>query len=207
MCRWENHIETNKLSLCTIFFIVSFIFHLVPFLGVYGIRYGTAYKGRINFIIRQAQESGLLDKWERVNTMSEQKTQAKLHSGNGLVPFSLLHLQTAFYVYVVGIVTAIAVFLSEYSLKYFLMKNKNVSCGLFSLSNVPVLLPFKWRGAWFAMEFHWPLKTFGVLWRLPCYQRKVSSCHFRWHPCHLQRWIIIHDLNVVNVIIWRNRKL
>ncbi|XP_055302158.1 uncharacterized protein LOC129568382 [Sitodiplosis mosellana] len=119
----------------------------VPFLGVYGIRYGTPYKGRINFIIRQAQEGGLLDKWERVNTVSEQKTQAKLHGGNGLVPFSLLHLQTAFYVYVLGCVTAIGAFISEMAFTHFVRKKKTVTCGFFSfryISNVPVL---EWRGA------------------------------------------------------------
>lgn len=104
----------------------------VPFLGVYGIRYGTPYKNRINFIIRQAQESGLLEKWERVNTMSEQKTQAKLHSGNGLVPFSLLHLQTAFYVYFIGCVIAIGAFLSETAFKYYMTQKKNVSFGWLS---------------------------------------------------------------------------
>lgn len=97
----------------------------VPFLGVYGIRYGTPYKGRINFIIRQAQECGLIDRWEQNNKITEQKAQAKLHNGHGNIPFSLLHLQTAFYVYFLGCMTAIAVFFCESFLKYFQSKQPN----------------------------------------------------------------------------------
>lgn len=86
----------------------------VPYLAVYGIRYGTPYKERINFIIRQAQEAGLMDKWESNDKMKEKKTQAKLHSGHGNIPFSLLHLQTAFYVYCLGCAIATTAFLFEY---------------------------------------------------------------------------------------------
>lgn len=73
----------------------------------------------------------MLEFWERVNTVSEQKTQARLHSGNTLVPFSLLHLQTAFYVYVIGCVTAITAFLLETAFRYYVMKNKKVKFNLF----------------------------------------------------------------------------
>lgn len=107
-----------------------------------GIRYGTPYKGRINFIIRQAQESGLIDKWERVNTMSEQKTQARMSSGSGLQPFSLLHLQTAFYLFITGCVTAISAFLSEIMYKYFVLTKKNVTFRVLSfayVASIPVL--------------------------------------------------------------------
>lgn len=85
----------------------------VPYLAVYGIRYGTPYNERINFIIRQAQEAGLMDKWESIDKMKEKKTQAKLHSGHGNIPFSLLHLQTAFYVYCLGCAIAATAFLFE----------------------------------------------------------------------------------------------
>lgn len=37
----------------------------VPYLGVYGVRYGTPLKHRFNFILRQAQESGLIELWNR----------------------------------------------------------------------------------------------------------------------------------------------
>lgn len=88
----------------------------VPFLGVYGIRYGTPYRDRINFIIRQAQEGGLIDKWERNNEVKEQFSQAKLHGGHGTVlPFSVLHLQTAFYIYSFGcVIAAIACFCEHF---------------------------------------------------------------------------------------------
>lgn len=91
----------------------------VPFLGVYGIRLGTPYGSRIDFIIRQAQECGLMEKWERINNIDEQKTQASLNSGDGNVPFSLVHLQTAFLIYFAGCVIAFAVFCMEIIHKQF----------------------------------------------------------------------------------------
>lgn len=85
----------------------------VPYLGVYGIQYGTPYKKHINFIIRQAQESGLIEEWERTNQISEQKSQANLNSDGGLVRFSLVHLQTAFYLLFLGLSIAILAFCGE----------------------------------------------------------------------------------------------
>lgn len=97
----------------------------VPYLGVYGIRYGTPYKSRLNFIIHQSQESGLINKWEQKNKLKEKKTQAKLHSGHGNIPFSLLHLQTAFYVYFLGCMTSFTAFLSETIFNYFKTRRLN----------------------------------------------------------------------------------
>lgn len=85
----------------------------VPYLGVYGIQYGTPYKKHINFIIRQAQEGGLIEEWERANRISEQKSQANLNSGGGLVRFSLTHLQTAFYLLFLGLTIATLTFCGE----------------------------------------------------------------------------------------------
>lgn len=67
----------------------------------------------INFIIRQAQEGGLIEKWERDNQISEQKSAANLNSDGGLVRFSLSHLQTAFYIYFLGCSVAILAFCGE----------------------------------------------------------------------------------------------
>lgn len=85
----------------------------VPFLAVYGIQYGTPYKMQINFIIRQAQEGGIIEKWERANRISEQKSQLSSNSDGGLVRFSLIHLQTAFYLLFLGCTISIFAFCGE----------------------------------------------------------------------------------------------
>lgn len=85
----------------------------VPFLAVYGVRYGTPYKNRINFIIRQAQECGLIDKWERNNAVSDQFSQARLGGGSELVPFSIIHLQTSFYLLMIGCIISTIAFIGE----------------------------------------------------------------------------------------------
>lgn len=81
----------------------------IPFLGVYGVRYGTPYKGRINFIIRQAQEGGLVEKWERSNKVIDQGGP----SGDGNAAFSVKNLQTVFFVYWLGCMACIFVFICE----------------------------------------------------------------------------------------------
>lgn len=86
----------------------------IPFLGVYGIQYGTPYKTQINFIIRQAQEGGIIEKWERANRISEQKSQVSADGDGGLVRFSLVHLQTAFYLLFLGCTISILAFCGEH---------------------------------------------------------------------------------------------
>lgn len=83
----------------------------VPYLGVYGIQYGTPYKKHINFIIRQAQEGGIIEEWERANQISEQKMMGS--GDGGLVRFSLVHLQTAFYLLFLGLTISILAFFGE----------------------------------------------------------------------------------------------
>lgn len=119
----KNHINSYLRRIYTL--ESSAFFHQVeqcpiPYLGVYGIRYGTPYEGRINFIIRQAQESGLITRWERgFNSINVQNTQAILNSGQQSIPFSLVHLQTAFYIYFMGCVIALSAFCLEILYKYF----------------------------------------------------------------------------------------
>lgn len=81
----------------------------IPFLGVYGIRYGTPFKGRINYIIRQAQEGGLVEKWERSNKVMDTGVQ----SGDGNAAFSVKNLQTVFYVFAFECIICILAFLGE----------------------------------------------------------------------------------------------
>ncbi|XP_031635938.1 uncharacterized protein LOC116348886 [Contarinia nasturtii] len=98
----------------------------IPYLAVHGIKYGTPLKGRINFIIRQAQEGGIIEKWERINTVGEQKNQAKLGGDDANVAFSISNLQTVFYMYFIGIAIAIFAFICEtISQNYIFLQIKN----------------------------------------------------------------------------------
>lgn len=94
----------------------------VPYLGVYGIRYGTPYKDRIDYIILQAQEGGIMEKWERANLV-----EPKQASSDGFFPFTLLHLQTAFYVLCIGCVTAIVAFGSEHTFNHYRIKRTQIA--------------------------------------------------------------------------------
>lgn len=85
----------------------------VPYVTVYGLAYGTPYKGRINYIIQQAQESGLIEKWGRIDKVHEKMSQSKFRADHDHVPFSLTHLRTAFFVYLIGCTLAVAAFLLE----------------------------------------------------------------------------------------------
>lgn len=87
----------------------------VPFVTVYGLPYGSPYKGRINFIIRQAQEGGLIEKWDRVDKIKEKISQSKLRGDRDLVAFTFHHLRTAFFVFLMGCMASVAVFLMEMS--------------------------------------------------------------------------------------------
>lgn len=91
----------------------------IPYLAVYGVRYGTPFKSRINFIIRQAQESGLIEFWDRSLKVSEQIKQAKLHNGHGNIAFNLSHLQSAFFVYCIGCLAGLISFIFEISWKFY----------------------------------------------------------------------------------------
>lgn len=81
----------------------------IPFIGVYGVKFGSPFKGRINFIIRQAQEGGLVEKWERSNKVIENIAQG----GDANAAFTVKNLQTAFFLYGFGCSACITVFLCE----------------------------------------------------------------------------------------------
>lgn len=97
----------------------------IPYMAVYGLGYGSIYKTRIDSILRRAQESGIIEFWDRDLKVKEQITQSKLHAGNGNVPFTLEHLQTAFYVYCLGLIAALVVFISEHCWNRCCSRNKN----------------------------------------------------------------------------------
>lgn len=87
----------------------------VPYVTVYGLTYGSPYKGRINYIIQQAQEGGLTEKWGRIDQIKEKISQSKLRGDHELVAFSFHHLRTAFFVFLLGCLVSIGVFLLEMS--------------------------------------------------------------------------------------------
>lgn len=86
----------------------------VPYVVIYGMRYGTPYKRRINFILRQAQEAGFIDFWDNKDKKSLSGKVSLSSSGGGvLVPLSVYHLQSAFYVFFVGLLVSSARFAYE----------------------------------------------------------------------------------------------
>lgn len=86
----------------------------VPYVVIYGMRYGSPYKQRINYILRQAQEAGFIDYWDNKD---KKKISGKrsLQSGGSeaLVPLSILHLQSAFFIYFIGLALSIVYFFYE----------------------------------------------------------------------------------------------
>lgn len=123
-----NVYEKRKLMKDNEFFFHQMKKCPVPYLAVYGVRYGTPFKSRINFIIRQAQESGLIELWDRELEVKEQMTQAKLHNGHGICAFNLLHLQSAFFVYCMGCFLGMVSFICEHlwhfkTHKYFMRRS------------------------------------------------------------------------------------
>lgn len=90
----------------------------VPYVTIYGLPFGSPYKGRINYIIRQAQENGLIEKWDRIDKIKEKISQSKLRGDRDLIPFSFHHLRTAFFVFLIGCMVAGAVFFMELSIGF-----------------------------------------------------------------------------------------
>lgn len=83
----------------------------VPFLVAYALRIGSPYLGRINLILRRAQESGLIALWDgqAEETMGSQRRGA----GDGPVPLTLDHMQSPFYILCFGLVVSLVGMASE----------------------------------------------------------------------------------------------
>lgn len=86
----------------------------VPYVVIYGMRYGTPYKRRINFILRQAQETGFIDFWDNKDKKSiSGKVSLSGGGAEALVPLSIMHLQSAFLVLFVGLAISTLRFVYE----------------------------------------------------------------------------------------------
>lgn len=86
----------------------------VPYVVIYGMRYGTPFKRRINFLLRQAQEAGFIDFWDNKDkkTLSG-KVSLGSDGGESLVALSVFHLQSAFYVFFAGLLVSSVYFAYE----------------------------------------------------------------------------------------------
>lgn len=94
----------------------------VPYVTVYGLRYGMPYKGRMDYILRTAQEGGLIEKWDRVNSIQEKISSSKIQGGQQVIAFTLSHLQTSFFIYFIGIGVSLLTFAAElFMRKYFFL--------------------------------------------------------------------------------------
>lgn len=111
MHRMNGEVIYNEMKQCP-----------VPYVTVYGLAYGSPYKGRINYIIRQAQDGGLFEKWDRVDKIKEKISQSKLRGERDLIAFTFHHLRTAFFTFLIGCSGSIGVFFMEMSVQ--LRKNR-----------------------------------------------------------------------------------
>lgn len=88
----------------------------VPFINVYGLSYGSPYKGRINWIMSRAIDYGIVDHWLNLRQHRDKLYRAdyhyKMHSAYH-ESIKISHLQLAFYILVFGCVVSLLVFLCE----------------------------------------------------------------------------------------------
>lgn len=85
----------------------------VPYVSVYGLKAGSPYKGRIDFILRKAQEGGLYEKWGRTDRSDEKLTRTKFKDDQHVVAFTWSHMQSLFYLYFVGLIISVVGFCAE----------------------------------------------------------------------------------------------
>lgn len=91
----------------------------VPFINVYALSYGSPYKGRVNWILSQAQDCGLIDHWMEIGLHRDNINQARsLKSAcEQGISISISHLQSAFYILLFGCIVSFLVFLFEINRK------------------------------------------------------------------------------------------
>lgn len=89
----------------------------VPFINVYAVSYGSPFKGRINWILMQAQDNGLFTFWEELKAHQENilRTRHSFHRRrhNHHEPIKVYHLQTAFYIWFAGCFIGVFIFVAE----------------------------------------------------------------------------------------------
>lgn len=88
------------------------LFHLVqdcpiPCSIVYGLRYGSPYLPRINFILTQLNQAGIMQHWSQTEEFPLQQNQKKRN------PLSMDNIREIFYVMLIGMFISGIVFLLE----------------------------------------------------------------------------------------------
>lgn len=84
----------------------------IIFQQAYLVRYGSVFKGRLNWIVRQFQDAGIFTMWQ--NYMRQQDPPPlETFKTNARVAFSLYNFQTTFYVLLFGYVMSTVVLLIE----------------------------------------------------------------------------------------------
>lgn len=77
----------------------------VPFLVAYAVQFGSPYLLRINTIIRRTQEAGFVSYWDK---KTEETSKGTKHGGgNAPIALTLDHMQSAFYIWSIGISIAL----------------------------------------------------------------------------------------------------
>lgn len=97
----------------------------VPFLVAYALRIGSPYLWRVNVLLRQAQENGLIGLWE---SQAEETLLAGEHhgTGDGPVALTLDHMQSPFYILGLGLVLALVGLLVELGVFRFVVRKKRL---------------------------------------------------------------------------------
>lgn len=90
----------------------------VPFINVYAMSYGSPYKGRVNWIMSQAIDYGIVDHWLNLGLHRDKLNQFGHHSRHkshttSHDSISMSHLQSAFYILLLGCIVSFLVFLGE----------------------------------------------------------------------------------------------
>lgn len=86
----------------------------VPFYLTYGLSYGSPFKQRINYILKQSIESGLIMMWEtKRNRAKKRKAHSIRDQSQVHEKFTVYHLQSAFYILFIGLILSFFVFLCE----------------------------------------------------------------------------------------------
>lgn len=90
----------------------------VPFINVYAMSYGSPYKGRVDWILSQALDYGIIDLWldmglhrEKMNQFHQHGHKRSHNTQHGSI--SISHLQTAFYILLFGCIVSLLVFIGE----------------------------------------------------------------------------------------------
>lgn len=101
----------------------------VPFINVYALVYGSPYKGRVNWILSQSQDCGIIDRWLDMKSHIDKLVQArqKRSTSEHHVPISIVHLQSAFYILFLGCIISCIVFIFETRLSKYRRINDHIT--------------------------------------------------------------------------------